>query len=133
MKYRAGYKYQLAEDLTVLTAILPIKDIDTKFIRLTRNGVLTIRDGYACDGPTDPAIDTKSFMRGSFVHDALYQLMRLELLGVQWRVPSDRLLQKLCIEDGMWRIRAWWVYKGLQWADGDAALAENKKPILEAP
>jgi hypothetical protein len=32
--------------------------------------------GYAWNGPSGPTLDTRNFMRGSLVHDALYQLMR---------------------------------------------------------
>ena len=133
MKYKAGFKYQLAEDEVFYTPIRINRHISTRFIRLSKGGKLTIKTGYAWDGPSGPTIDTKNFMRGSLSHDALYQLMREGLLGIQWRVPSDRYLQELCLEDGMWQIRAWYVYKGLQVADGDAALPENKKEILEAP
>lgn len=133
MKYKSGYKYQLAEDEVFKTLIKPKHHISTDYINLSKGGKLTIKAGYAWDGPSFPAIDTKSFMRGSLVHDALYQLMRMELLGIQWRVPADRLLQVVCVEDGMWKVRAWWVYKGLQVADGESALPENKKKTHTAP
>ena len=100
---------------------------------MNKGGKLIVKCGYAWDGPSGPTIDTKNFMRGSLAHDALYQLMREDLLGIQWRVPSDRYLQELCKEDGMSSFRAWYVYKGLQVADGDAALPENAKELFEAP
>ena len=115
------------------TPIRVNRHISIKFITLSKGGKLTIKSGYAWDGPSGPTIDTNTFMRGSLAHDALYQLMRMGLLGIEWRVPSDRYLQELCIEDGMWRIRAWYIYKGLQVADGDAAMPENIKEILVAP
>jgi len=133
MKYKDGYKYQIVEPFEVQTGFEVEKAIRTKYITLNKHGKLKILSGYAWDGPSGPTVDTKSFMRGSCVHDSLYQLMREERLDIAYREPSDRLLQELCIEDGMWRIRAWWGYKGLQIANGSAALPENKKETLEAP
>jgi len=40
------------------------------------------------------------------VHDALYQLMRLKLLPASLRETADMLLRRICIEDGMCRLRA---------------------------
>ena len=115
IKYTAGYKYQLNEDYTVATPIVPQQAIDTHFIKLTMDGVLTVRADYAWDGPSGPTIDTPDFMRGSLVHDALYQLMRERHLDYQvHRKPADRLLRALCIEDGMKELRANAVYDGVR-------------------
>ncbi len=133
MKYKSGYLYQLAEDYRCK---IPIdgKVIKQGFISLTVTGVLTLRKGYAWDGPSGPAIDTKNFMRGSLVHDALYQLMRKKRIGIKkYRDVADRLLRRMCLEDGMWRVRAWWVYKSVSMFGGSAADPENEKEILTAP
>ena len=74
--YRSGYKYQLASSYSVLTPIIPLSPISTEYIRLDATGWLFIREGYAWDGASGPAIDTKSIMRGSLVHDALHQWTR---------------------------------------------------------
>jgi hypothetical protein len=72
-------------------------------------------------------------MRGSLVHDALYELMRKGLLPPSMKTPADNLLKAMCKRDGMWRLRAWWVKKGL-WLGGKAAtLAKNKKKVMAAP
>ena len=58
--------------------------------RLNTKGHLIIKRSYAWDGPSGPTIDTKNFMRGSLVHDALYQLMRHEHLSSdEWRAVAD--------------------------------------------
>jgi len=109
-----NYKYQLVRDYTVNISILPSQPIDTAFIRLTLSGELTVKDRYAWDGPSGPSVDTLNFMRGSLVHDALYQLMRLSKLDYRvHREPADRLLQRMCIEDGMSAFRAWYVYESV--------------------
>ena len=59
--------------------------------------------GYGRDGPSGPTLDTRDFIRGSLVHDALYQLMREGLL--------DHSIHR---EDGMTALRAWWVYQGVR-------------------
>jgi hypothetical protein len=72
-------------------------------------------------------------MRGSLVHDALYQLMREGLLDPeQWREPADSLLRAICREDGMSAIRAWWVYKGVR-LGGSSAAKKQENELLFAP
>jgi len=132
IRYKAGYKYQLAADASFTTQIHPLDDIKTEYIELTEHGFLTIKAGYCWDGPSGPTLDTKSFMRGSLAHDALYQLMREnEISHSVNRKRADRLLRELCIEDGMWRIRAAWVYRGVRVGAGGAA--RNGRKTLEAP
>ena len=133
MKYKGGFKYQLVEDYKVQVGILLDYIIQTDFIRLDRDGFLTILKGYAWDGPSGPTIDTKNFMRGSLVHDALYQLMRMDLLTPSWRDEVDKLLRTMCRMDGMSAIRAWYVYRGLFRFGGSSAMPENKKEVMVAP
>lgn len=102
------YKYQLVSDYVIAIDIKPRDNVRTKFIDLDTQGALTIKNGYAWDGPSGLGIDTRSFMRASLVHDALYQLMRAEYLDyrIQQRAADD-FLRALCVEDGMWKLRAW--------------------------
>ncbi len=134
ISYKEGYKYQLVEAYAVAIPIQPDTDIETDYIDLSRDGNLTIKKGYAWDGPSGPTIDTLNFMRGSLVHDALYQLMREdELENTHHREPADRLLQEMCKQDGMSALRAWWVYQGLRFGGDPAADPANKKPVVRAP
>lgn len=66
---------------------------------------ITIKKGYCWDGATG-AVDTKAFMRGSLVHDALYQLIRLGLIDIIFRKLADEVLYDFNIEDGMFKIKA---------------------------
>lgn len=134
ISYRNGYKYQIATDYTVTIPITPENDIQTDFIALNTAGELVIKKGYAWDGPSGPTIDTPNFMRGSLVHDALYQLMREQHLNNHnYRDAADRLLRKLCREDGMNPIRAWFVYKGVSLFGDPAADPANRKRPEKAP
>jgi hypothetical protein len=74
--YQAGYKYLLMKSVTFFTDVYPSQAIQTPFICLDSDGTLTIKRGYAWDGPSGPTVDTRNFMRGSLAHDSLYQMMR---------------------------------------------------------
>lgn len=128
-KKRRRYKYTLFEDYPFQTDLRPSYAISTKFIDLNSSGLLTIKRNYAWDGASGPAFDTKNIMRGSLVHDALYQLMREKLIPLEKREYADWLLREICIEDGMSKIRADWVYLGV-----DIFGASSTRPdLLQAP
>jgi len=141
IKYRSGYKYQLAEnyvhggtEIYKTNEAGDFVSVVTDYIIIDEYSRLTIFKGYCWDGPSGPAIDTKNFMRGSLVHDALYQLMRMgKLDSLIWRNTADRLLRKICREDGMSWIRAWWVYRSLVLFARSASDPENQKEIKTPP
>jgi len=133
IKYKSGYKYQLVESYSLYVYIFPKEDIHTEYIDLNTAGLLIIKSGYASDGPSGPTIDTKSSMRGAFVHDALYPLMRMELLPLDCRKQADKELRRICIEDKMWEWRANSWYKSVRKMAEGSALPENKKEIHVAP
>lgn len=125
--YKKGYKYQLTRTYICHVDIYPSQIIKTRFITLDTTGLLTIRWGYAWDGPSGPTIDTKNFMRGSLVHDVLYQLIRIGKLSLECRELADKELRKICLEDGMSHLRTWYVYHSVRKFARSAALPENKK------
>lgn len=133
IKYRSGYKYQLAEGYPVKVSVTPKNNIKTDFIELGTEGMLVIKKGYAWDGPSGPTIDTPNFMRGSLVHDALYQLLRNELIDEKWRDEADDELRRICVEDGMSKICAKWVYIAVRKWGKVAASPESRKKIHKAP
>jgi len=121
------YKYQLMDDYTIQIDIKPAQNIELRFLSLSSDGLLTIKKSYAWDGPSGPTIDTRDFMRGSLVHDALYQLMRLSALDHKvHRQRADEILKEICLEDGMCSFRAWYVYQMLHlFAEGAASPREE--------
>jgi hypothetical protein len=132
IRYTAGYKYQLEEVFQIETGLAPVPGSPgNRFVGLTPTGLLTIAAGYAWDGASGPAIDTPSFMRGSLVHDALYQLIRVGTLTEGDRKSADQLLREICLEDGMWRVRAAWVYAAVRWFGG--AYMQHPDEIITAP
>jgi hypothetical protein len=46
---------------------------------------------------------------------------------------ADKILQHVCLEDGMCRLRAWWVFTGVDKFAKFAADPKNKKKIIQAP
>lgn len=130
--YRRGYRYQLEEPYLHQTRIA--EEVNAQpYLSINSTGVLLIGRGYAWDGPSGPAFDTRNFMRGSLVHDAIYQLIRLGWIGRDWRLYADQLLREICREDGMSAIRAWWVYRSLRIFGDSAAMPSAERPIERAP
>lgn len=132
--YKEGYKYQLADDFMIqLENIYPPVRIDAEYLMLSVEGQLIIKKGYAWDGPSGPTIDTKNTLRGSLVHDALYQLMREELLEEEWRDEADKELRRICRLDGMSWLRAKVWERMVNWFAAKCASPSHKKPVLSAP
>ena len=132
--YKGGYKYQLKESYAVRIPVIPAAAIHTEYVSLETTGDLSLKEGYAWDGPSGPTIDTLTFMRGSLVHDALYQLMREGYLDhTVYREAADRTLRDICKEDGMWSVRAWWVYQGVRLFADPAADPADDRPLRYAP
>ena len=129
------YKYQLLRDYNVEIRLKPPEDITTttEFVYLSKSGQLIIRKGYAWDGPSGPTFDTNAFMRGALVHDSLYQLIREGRFGQEkspdWkkaRRVADNEMKRLCREDGMWKIRAWYTFKAVRLFAAFAAKPNRK-------
>jgi hypothetical protein len=108
IQYRtiARYKYELIEPYLYATGIHVSMPIETRYIALRPGGLLKIKEHYAWDGASGPAIETTTNRRASLVHDALYQLMRLGLLSYSWRKKADKIYWRICLEDGMNKRRA---------------------------
>lgn len=133
IQYRAGYKYQLAEEYSYDTGFEVAEDINLGFVILQSNGNLVMKNGYAWDGPSGPALDTPSFMRASLVHDALYQLIRSGKLSMDHRNKADRILREISLQDGMSCARAWYSYYAVKLFARKAAERASAKDVITAP
>lgn len=133
IRYTEGWKYQLAEDYNIQTGILPRVPglTGNRWVSIDPDGTLHIREGYAWDGASGPAIDTRNIMRGSLVHDALYQLIRLGTLTAADREKADKLFRDICREDGMSAFRAAYVYAAVRLLGGVAT--GDPVEVLTAP
>ena len=128
-KKRRKYKYNLHSAFEYSADIQVQKPSDLGFVMINANGDLVIKNRYSWDGPSGLTFDTKNFMQGSLVHDALYQLMREEVIDQDQRQRADEILREICFADGMSRIRAWWVYNAVRIGGASAA----KPDMLSAP
>ena len=134
ISYRSDYKYQLAEGYKINISIRPKSNIKTEFIDLDTDGNLTVKKGYAWDGPSGPVKDTDENMRASLVHDALYQLMRNDKIKSRThRKAADQEFKDICKVDGVSNLRASAYYKALRKFGKTAASPQNKKVIVRAP
>jgi len=131
--YKKGFKYQLHHDYFEHIPIQPEQPIKTQFIKLDLHGNLVIRRGYAWDGVSGGCPDFDAMMRGSLKHDALYQLMRMELLNVKWRETADSMFKRDSKIDGAWHWFARRAYKALRWFGKSNAMAKKLKPVLVSP
>jgi hypothetical protein len=95
--YQSGYKYQLWETTSCFIPWLP--DFETEWL-IAADRILTIKRGYAWNG-ANVIPDCKEIMRGSLVHDALYQAIRLGWLDPRFKRAADRLFKNQCREDGI--------------------------------
>ena len=137
LHYTKGYKYQTDTDyhfkidlsgyLFAFWAEI-IKEL--KFVSYNgTTGTITVKAGYAWDGPSGPTKDDKTNMRAALEHDVLYQLMRYSVVIRAFRSIADAQFNKTAKEDGMW----WWRRKyylwGLEELAGFAADPRNKKRV----
>lgn len=119
------YKYQATEDLEIQTEIKGVSAV-TEYIHLSPNGLLRTKAYYAWNGSNWSS--DKHAMIASLVHDALCQLMRLDLLSrTVFRKPADALYRDICIAEGIKKWKANFRYRMLQWF-GKSATYPEKKP-----
>jgi len=135
LAYSKGFKYQVREyDFEVFVGDWgQTDDIDTKWIKLTIDGWLTIRVGYAWDGCSGPTIDSRKSMRGGAIHDAGYELIRKRFLPAKSKGPVDNTLHGYLLADNMWQFRADYYYWGVDRFGESSTLPSHKKEILYAP
>ena len=126
--YKSGFKYQLTKPYIGYIGIRGFH-VETKFITLFKNGVIKIKDGYAWDGASGPAVDTETIKRASLVHDALYQLIRGKQLHRIFKVDADEVFRTICKEDGMSRIRMWYTFLAIRKLGGAFGLKPKKEQV----
>ena len=128
---KVTWKYQLKRDVVFKTNIKGAACTVPGYIYLRQDGILIVKAGYACDGPSGPlplggifgfdgTIDTEDFMAAAVLHDALYQLIREGAIR-HARAKADEILRLTAIEDGMGTFRAWYVWAAVRLFAGPAA------------
>lgn len=97
--YRAGYKYQLVESHQHQLTFKPPRAVADPWVEIDANGLMTLRYGYAWDGPSGPTYDSPCFMRGPLIHDGGYGLLREGLLPEEYRALFDETMLAIILED----------------------------------
>ena len=133
IKYVDGYKHQLYESFSIQLPVNPTIVYDGEYLSLDINGVLTIKKGYCWDGASGPTFDTENCKKPSLVHDALYQLMRIEVIRRSYRKHADKLFYHMLRDNGMWYIRAKLWYRSVRVAAFSSADPKNRKKVITAP
>lgn len=131
--YSSGYRYKTEAISVFETGITPKIAGGNRFVHIDGTGRVEIGADYAWDGASGPAINTKNFRRGSLIHDALYQLIREGYLGLEHRPAADAVLYRTVIEDGMWQVRALWVYAAVRVGGGFVLLRKRDAAFEVAP
>ena len=132
--YKPNVKYWLAGDAVFKTELRPKHNIKTKFIDLGTDGWMTVREGFAWDGPSGPTADTPDVIRGSLMHDAAYELMRQGLLDTEGdRQLADAELKRIMLDDGAAPGRSQIWYDMLRKFGAKNAIPEYAKAPICAP
>lgn len=131
--WTTGYKYRLEKNFWIQTEIHFSNNLisNNGLIELRSDGRLLIKKSYSWDGASGLTFDTKSSFRGALTHDAFYELMRDNVLPIEFRKACDRELWRICILDGMWKYRANIWYKFVR--VGGLNAATKKRKIYIAP
>jgi hypothetical protein len=130
MKYRKGYEYQLEASINFRTQVKGIC-CRSQYISLTKEGILHIKEGYAWDGASGPTFNTDNTMTPSLYHDAMYQLMRMDMIPDTNRELVDKEFVEMLKSRGMsWIRRSYWL-KGVRWFGSEGAQSSHRKEVYE--
>ena len=129
------YKYLCVKDFPTQTRIKGF-EVETKYLRLMKCGALWIKKNYATDGCSGPTMDDRTNMQAGFMHDGLYQLLRMGKLHVTRKdFKAVRKLADLSFKDqlkidGMPWVRRNYYYWGVRLGGEKHAMPRNR--IFEA-
>lgn len=107
-------EFRLDYDIVFQTDIVGYTYED-EYVKLDRFGRVTIKAGFDW-GASGLTWDTRSSRRGSIIHDAIYYLSQMKVFddapnNHALRLSADDLILKYCLEDGMFKTRAYtWYY-----------------------
>lgn len=102
-----GFRYQLAKDFVIQIPIKLNHGIYDEYHTINRDGLLTLKRGFAWDGPSGPTINTKNSQIPAAVHDALYRMIRNDALPYSMKEVADQIFYEMLMHFGMSKFRAW--------------------------
>lgn len=129
----AKYKYRLRHGKSIFLAeLLEVSNVETEWYEIS-DGWLHIHNHYSWDGPSGPTRDDASNLRGSLIHDVLYQALREGTIHQRFnrfdpekyhgifRKAADGIFHRLILQDGMPKWRARYYYLAVRWFGRKAA------------
>lgn len=131
MKYHIGYKFVVAETLTVQTDILGFT-VQDKLTNLQPDGKLTIQQWYPWDGNSGPCIDCKTSIEASCVHDVLCDYINMGWLPDYLQPIVDQEYFKIAIAKKMWWRRARVRLLAIRWYMTGKGAKRYTRKVLEA-
>ncbi|WP_052362069.1 hypothetical protein [Geminisphaera colitermitum] len=121
-----GFKYQLAQSARFAVPEFPRElEFHHKYFRLMK-GTLSVKEGYAWDGPSGPTLDTPASIAASLCHDVFYQAIRLRLISPAHRCRADRVFLRHCLDYGLPWWRSLYYFAALRLCGG-----EHARPLPE--
>ena len=130
MKYsNYKYKFKVEENFSIE---LPFKipDFVHPYASL-KDGILSVKRGYAWDGASGPIINTRDTLVASLVHAVLYQAMRLNLIksSKENRKIADKNFFEILKMNGVNSIRrkVWYLAVRLFGKKSTIKIQENDK------
>lgn len=91
------WKYLVRKEISIQTCILGI-DVETDYYRLTPDGMLTAKVGYAYNA-ANHIPDSKDIMHASLWHDLIYGMIKHGHIDRIWRHYADELFRDVYIEE----------------------------------
>lgn len=119
--------YQLVDDFCWQTEITGY-EVETWYGTLTKDGMLTGREPFVWDGPTN-ALKTRAFIAGSCVHDILCNFINEGLLPMALQCMADEEMYRVNCRQKMWGPRRWWTYRAVRGYQLRKRRQLVKKPI----
>lgn len=93
------WKYLVRTEISIQTCILGIS-AETDYYRLTPDGMLTAKVGYAFNGP-NWIRDSKDLFHASLWHDLIYGMIKHGHIDKVWRHYADELFRDIYIEEAV--------------------------------
>jgi hypothetical protein len=114
-------KYRLTRQHEVQTPIIGAPFVLDSDGELTEGGLLRVFEGFGCDGPSGPTVDTPPTILPAVEHDLFYKAFRAGVLSLKLRKRVDVFFRRRLIESGVSRARAWVWYWAVRACGGSSA------------
>lgn len=128
MQYKTikQYKYEFLMDLSFTGYFDYPENITTTYVTYNaKTKQLILKKGFRFNGADDPAIDSETIMIPAAAHDALCELMELNIIDDSYSKEIDRAYRSLCVVYGQYegrniflklfsQFRTWYHYTGIR-------------------